>query len=152
MTDYLTPALDSINATLQQRYEAQGGGNHKFIARTNNDEHFETTVNSYNWHYEMRKRSQDQIERFEETLGVQVRNGDIDIDTAVELADCFGIDMSRLTRYCVQVEFTFTAEVPLGIDPADFVETLGFDLTSFDMSKIDGYDSQILSCDWEDYA
>ena len=135
MTDYLPPPPAEIvidpNDLLEKAFIDQGGNNHKFVVQhPDKPEYFETTVHNYNFHFQNNNRLSSQRDYFEDTLKDRVRDGDIDIDVARDLADCFGIELSRSVEYCVQVECTFTVYLPLDADPDDVVDNLNFEMVN----------------------
>lgn len=146
MADFETP-----EQRLEALFNAQGGNRHTFIAQDPNTAHyFEATVNNYNHHYSGHVKLSRQVEQFESSLKQYVSDQEIDIDVARDLADCFGITLTREVQYCVQVEFTFTMELEPDTDPYDIIGDLNFDVsTPYGMdAEISDYDAQVIHDQW----
>jgi hypothetical protein len=157
MTDYLPPppaeiVIDPINP-LEQAFNAQGGNQHKFVVQNpTTSDYFETNVSNFNYHYSNSVKLSRQVASFEEIIKDRVRDGDLDVDNARELADCFGIELAREVQFCVQVEYTFTAEVPLDEDVDSAIENFNFNVEAGWGSEvdIDHVDTQIIHNEWQE--
>ena len=155
MTDYLPPPpAEIVLDPLESAYETQGKNLHTFVYQNPDDDKFyETNVNNYMFFFTQYKYLSSQRDYFEDTLKDRVRDGDIDIDIARDLADCFGIELSRSVQYCVQVEYTFMVDVPLDVeDPSDVVDNINFEMVNgWGMEyDIDDSDYQIIHSVWND--
>jgi hypothetical protein len=170
MTDYLPPPPAVIDlsdphvggamadfGSAQQRlmalFDAQGGINHKFVARNpETSEFFEPTVGIFNTHFANSNKLTRQINQFENALKQYVSDNEIDVDVARDLADYFGITLNREVQFCIQVEFTFTAEVPLDEDVDSAIENFNFNVETGWGSEvdIDYVDAQIIHNEWQE--
>lgn len=135
-------------------FDAQGGDDHKFVYRPDpgTDNFYPGTVRQFLNLREMVSNHNVQRVRFESLLNAYCQSGDVDPEIAKEFAEIFDIELRRQVSYCVQVEYTFTVDVPIGTDPDDIVENLSFEVSpSFSMDiEIDNYDSQVIHSEWED--
>jgi len=170
MTDYLTPPpavidlndphvggaqadFDTPEQRLEALFNAQGGNNHKFVVRhPDTSEFLETTVSNYNYHFTLSNKLTRQVNRFEDALKQYVSDNEIDVDVARDLADYFGITLNREVQFCIQVEFTFTADVPLDEDVDSAIENFNFNVESGWGSEvdIDYVDAQIIHNEWNE--
>jgi len=170
MTDYLPPPpavidlsdphvggaqadFNSPQQRLMALFDAQGGNQHNFVAmHPDTADFFETNVHNFNFHFSNSNKLTRQVNCFEEILKDRVRDGDLDVDNARELADCFGIELAREVQFCIQVEFTFTAEVPLDEDVDSAIENLNFNVETGWGSEvdIDYVDAQIIHNEWQE--
>ena len=172
MTDYLPPppavidlsdphvggAMADFNSPQQRLmalFDAQGGNNHKFVAMNPvTSEFFEPTVGIFNSCFANSNKLTRQINSFENALKQYVSDNEIDVDVARDLADYFGIELAREVQFCVQVEYTFTVELPLDEDADSVVANLNFSVDTgwgqeFD---IDEYDAQVIHDQWDEVS
>ena len=137
-TDLLPPPPAEINLAKVQ-YDNQGGRNHQFLYQPDErDESYQTgTVAKF-----MNLRSavnvhHSRVASFAATIKQYLRDEEIDADVARDLADYFDVSLTREIQYCVQVEFTFTAELPLGDDEDDVIDHLNFEVSTGYGSSVD---------------
>jgi len=145
--------FDSPEQRLMALFDAQGGNNHKFVAMNpETSEFFEPTVSTFNWHFANSNRLTRQINYFENALKQYVSDNEIDVDVARNLADYFDITLNREVQFCIQVEFTFTAEVPLDEDVDSAIENFNFNVETGWGSEvdIDYVDAQIIHNEWDE--
>lgn len=126
----MTDMIDAPALPGQAEYEAQGGMNHKFWAKTSDT--FYQQVNAYQFEQNLRslKNRIGMIDEFEASLKEALAQEEIEPDVAQTFADIFGISLKREYEFCVTVEFTFTAELGKDDDPDSVADNLSFSVES----------------------
>jgi hypothetical protein len=162
MTEYLPPppaeiVLDNPTAFVNPMavaFDEQGGDNHQFVYRPDagTDHYYTGTVRQFLGLRTANANCHQQRIRFEYLLNAYCQSGDVDSEIANEFAEIFDIELRRQVSYCVQVEYTFTVDLPIGTDPDDLVENLSFDVSPniYSDVEMDNYDSQVIHSQWED--
>jgi hypothetical protein len=93
-------------------------------------QHNQTHVTFLNTQTALRRLT-DNVDHFENALKEALQEGEIDSDLAEKFAGIFDISLKKTYEFTVTVEYTFSAIVPMNIDPNNIVDELNFNVESY---------------------
>jgi hypothetical protein len=76
------------------------------------------------------RRQTNAVDDFENALKEAIQQGVIDSDLAEEFAGIFDIQLEKMYKFTVTVEYTFFVTAPMNTDPDGIVENLNFNVES----------------------